>query len=169
MLWRLSRKQFEAQKGEGNRLAMKAVVDSGEIPGILAYHASRPVGWCAVAPRSRYPALERSRVLKPVDDLEVWSVSCLFIEKTCRRMGVSTRLLEAAAQFAGSKGGAVLEGYPVEPKPDKAIPPAFAWTGIPSAFIKAGFTEVARRSPTRPIMRLALKAESKPGAVIYNT
>ena len=50
----------------------------------------------------------------------------------------------------------MLEGYPVEPKSEKDIPPAFAWTGIPKAFILAGFKEVARHSPTRPIMRLEL-------------
>ena len=37
MLWRLTRKEFEAQKGEGNRRAMQRIVNSGEIPGLLAY------------------------------------------------------------------------------------------------------------------------------------
>ena len=35
MLWRLTRKEFEARKGEGNRLALKAIVDSGEVPVLL--------------------------------------------------------------------------------------------------------------------------------------
>jgi len=156
MLWRLPRKQFEAQKGEGNKFAMKAIVASGEVPGILSYGDTKAVGWCAVAPRNSYPALARSRILKPVDDRPCWSVACLFIEKTYRKMGVSTALLRAAAEYAGSCGARLLEGYPVEPKAEKNIPPAFAWTGIPKAFIHAGFKEVARRSPTRPIMRLEL-------------
>jgi len=33
---------------------------------------------------------------------------------------------------------------------------AFAWTGIAKAFIRTGFKEVKRRSPTRPIVRLQL-------------
>jgi hypothetical protein len=37
------------------------------------------------------------------------------------------------------------------------MPAAFAWTGFPSAFIKAGFIEVERRSRTRPIMRIEIK------------
>ncbi|MBW2193698.1 MAG: GNAT family N-acetyltransferase, partial [Deltaproteobacteria bacterium] len=88
MLWRLTRKAFEAQKGEGNKRAMKAIVDAGEVPGILAYDKSRAVGWCAVAPRSSYPALSRSRILKPVDDNPCWSVACLFIDKSYRKKGV---------------------------------------------------------------------------------
>ncbi len=156
MLWRLPRKQFEAQKGEGNKLAMKTLINSGEIPGILAYNNAKAIGWCAIAPRSSYPALSRSRILKPVDERACWSVACLFIEKRYRKKGVSIELLQAAAEYARSQGAELIEGYPVEPKTEKDIPPAFAWTGIPKAFIQIGFKEVARRSPTRPIMRMEL-------------
>jgi GNAT superfamily N-acetyltransferase len=155
MLWRLAPKQFRQHKGEGNRLAMKQLVDSGAVPGILAFDGERSVGWCALAPRSEYPALARSRVMKAVDDLPVWSVSCLFVHRDYRMKGVATKLLKAACRHAADQGAEVLEGYPVEPK-DGAIPAAFAWTGIPSAFEQAGFQEVARRSPTRPIMRIYL-------------
>jgi hypothetical protein len=53
---------------------------------------------------------------------------------------------------AGGHGATIVEGYPVEPK-TADMPAPFAWTGTASAFRKAGFTEVARRSATRPIMR----------------
>ncbi len=35
MWWRLTRKVFEQQQGEGNRRAMQAIVASGRVPGIL--------------------------------------------------------------------------------------------------------------------------------------
>ena len=73
------------------------------------------------------------------------------------KKGVSTELLRAASEYAKSQGAELVEGYPVEPTSDKDIPPVFAWTGIPTAFIRAGFKEVMRRSPTRPIMRKELK------------
>jgi GNAT superfamily N-acetyltransferase len=154
MLWRLPRRQFDEQKGKGNKQAMKAIVDAGEIPGILAYDGRRPVGWCAIAPRERYSYLARSRILKPVDDRPCWSVSCLFIDKGYRRKQVSSELLKSAVAFAESQGAQVVEGYPVEPTPGKVMAPVFAWTGLASAFRRAGFQEVARRSPTRPIMRI---------------
>lgn len=153
MLWRLPRKEFESQKGEGNRKALKTLVESGEVPGLLAYLDGQPVGWCALAPRERYPVLSRSRVLKPIDDRPCWSVSCLFVHRDHRRKGVSVQLLRAAIDHVRGKGGTLVEGYPVEPKSDKPIPPVFAWTGVPKAFEAAGFVEVARGSPTRPIMR----------------
>lgn len=152
MLWRLKRSDFESQKGEGNRDLMKAMVASGEIPGILAYDGRQPIGWCSVAPREKFPALERSRVLKKIDETPAWSISCFFIDKRYRGNGLSIELIKAAVDYVKGQGGKVLEAYPVEPK-KKKMPPIFAWTGLASAFLKAGFLECARRSETRPIMR----------------
>ncbi|MBC7263698.1 MAG: GNAT family N-acetyltransferase [Chloroflexi bacterium] len=152
MWWRLTRSEFEKQKGGGNKQAMKTIVDSGEVPGLLAYADEQPIGWCAVAPRERFPALERSRVLKRVDDQPVWSIVCFFVAKLYRHRGVSAKLLRAAVEYAGENGATIVEGYPVEPK-RASMPDAFAYTGLTSAFRKAGFVEVLRRSETRPIMR----------------
>jgi GNAT superfamily N-acetyltransferase len=152
MLWRLTRKEFEQQKGEGNRQAMKTIVESGDIPGLLAYSEKQPVAWCSVAPRERFPALERSRVLKKIDEEPVWSISCFFIHKDYRKQGLSVRILEAVVGYVKKQGGKIVEGYPVEPKKGKTAD-VFAWTGLASFFKKAGFVECARRSETRPIMR----------------
>jgi GNAT superfamily N-acetyltransferase len=152
MWWRLKRSEFVEQKGEGNRKALKRIVDSGEIPGILAYANGEPVGWCSVGPRESYPALERSRVLKRVDDKPVWSIVCFFVSKPFRYKGVTLALLKAAITHVKEHGGKIVEGYPVEPKKGQT-PDAFAYTGLASAFRKAGFAEVLRRSETRPIMR----------------
>ena len=92
-----------------------------------------------------------------MDDEPVWSVSCLFVARPFRRRGLSVALLNAAAEHARARGAAVVEGYPVEPNSENA-PAAFVWTGLASAFLRAGFVEVARRSETRPIMRRVLGA-----------
>jgi GNAT superfamily N-acetyltransferase len=156
MFWRLKRSEFDKKKGAGNRRALKKIVDADEQPGILAYANDEPVGWCAVAPRESYPVLENSRVLKRIDDEPAWSVPCFFIAKPFRRRGVSAELLKAAVEHARKRGARILEGYPVQPKKSR-IPDVFAYTGLPSAFRKAGFVEVERRSPTRPIMRCRLE------------
>jgi len=154
MHWRFQAKEFARKKGAGNKRAMKKIVMSGQIPGLLAYLGDEPIGWCAVAPRDVFVRLERSRYFKPVDTRQVWSISCLFVAKTHRAQGVSVALLKAAVAHVQKQGGRIVEGYPVEP--DKKWPDAFAWTGTTSAYIKAGFKEVLRRGPTRPIMRCCL-------------
>ena len=157
MAWRLPRSEFVGGKGGKNRRRLRKLVTSGDAPGVLAYAGGQAVGWCAVAPRQVYSFLSRSRVLREVDDRRVWSISCLFVRQTHRRQGVSTRLLRAAVDFAAARGAEAVEGYPVVPySPD--APGAFLWTGTYSSFVKAGFKEVARRSPSRPIMRARAKA-----------
>lgn len=152
MAWRLPHRVWEAGKAGANREAFHALVAADHQPGVLAYHGERAVGWCAIAPRSEYPSLARSRILKPVDDQPVWSVSCLFVARAYRRHGLSAALLTAAVEFAAERGATIVEGYPVEPRSSQQ-PPPFVWTGVVSAYHRAGFTEVARNSPTRPIMR----------------
>lgn len=155
MWWRHTRAEHEAMKGEQNRQAMQTIVQSGEAPGILAYVDGEPGGWCSIAPREAFPSLDRSRTLKRVDDTPVWSITCLFVAKQHRRKGLMLRLIDAAVSHARERGATVVEAYPVVPKSDD-MPPVFAWTGIASAFERCGFSEVARRSPTRPIMRKKL-------------
>lgn len=155
MWWRLTKKEFDAGKGEPNRLAMKAIVDEGPAPGILAYHSGLPIGWCSVAPREEFPRLERSRILRPVDGLPVWSVVCFFVAKPYRRKGVAAALLEAALDYVRSHGGKIVEGYAVEPKAE-STPDVFAYHGPAALFRGVGFREVARRSKTRPIMRYVI-------------
>jgi GNAT superfamily N-acetyltransferase len=113
------------------------------------------VGWVAVEPRSAYPKLAHSRVLKPVDDEPVWSITCFFVAKKSRRQGITVELLKAAVEYVRKQGGRIVEGYPVETT--KNMPAAFVYTGTASAFQQAGFTEVARRAPTRPIFRYIIE------------
>lgn len=152
MWWRLARTEFTRRKGPGNRRAFKRIVNSGPAPGLLAYAGGQPVGWCAIGPRQAFPALDRSRLLKRVDETPVWSVPCFFVAKPFRHHGVATHLLRAAVKYARQHGAQVIEGYPIDPK-TKAYPDLFAFTGLVSLFRDAGFVEIARRSKGRPIMR----------------
>ncbi len=155
MAWRLRAKEFQIQKGAANKLAMKEIIDSNEIPGIIGYINDKPVGWCSVAPRDKFIKLGNSRVLAKIDDKPVWSITCLFIAKAYRKQGLSSELLKGVIKFCREKKVKILEAYPMEPYSNN-IPAAFAWTGIPSSFEKAGFKVVERRSPKRPIMRYYL-------------
>jgi len=155
MWWRQTGREFEANKGERNRVAFKAIVDSGEEPGLLAYSRSDPIGWCAVAPREATPRLARSRILKPIDDQPVWSITCFYVARPRRRQGVSVALLKAAIEFVARHSGRMLEGYPIVPGKDR-YPDGFAFPGLLSAFETAGFHEVARPSATRAILRFEL-------------
>jgi len=157
MWWRLTAREFDAMKGEENRAALAALVDRGEVPGLLAYSGSEPVGWCSVAPRETFPRLERSRLLRRVDDERVWSIVCFYVARAERGRGVMTALVRGAIDYVESQGGRIVEAYPVVPKKERA-PAVFLFPGTPGPFLAAGFREVARRSENRPMLRYVIGA-----------
>jgi GNAT superfamily N-acetyltransferase len=141
--------------GGPNRRAMKTLVDRGVVPGLIGYQDGRPVGWISLGPREDYAKLERSPVMKPVDDNPVWSIICFFVDSKARGQGVSNKMLKAAIDYARSQGATLLEAYPVDkPAPSHSD---FMWFGAKSMFDRAGFKEVARRKETRPVVRRALR------------
>jgi GNAT superfamily N-acetyltransferase len=158
MYWKLPRKDFNTGQGDSNRMAQKRIVDSGCMPGLLACVDDTPAGWVAVEPRENYPVLNNSRILKRLDELAVWSVTCFFVTKKYRNQGLTVALLKAVIEHVAKQGGEVVEGYPVDPPESGKMPPVFVYTGLASAFKQAGFIEVERRSEKRPIMRYYIKS-----------
>lgn len=156
MWWRVTRAQFSKNSGQGNKQSLKAMVDSGEPPGILAYARGEPIAWCSVAPRETYPPLQRSPTLKRVDEQPVWSVVCFYVARPYRGQGVMTRLLKAAVDYAKEQGAKIVEGYPQE-FGQEASHGYEGYMGWVSTFRKAGFKEVLRRSKYQPIMRYYIK------------
>ena len=155
MWWRETRAEFEKRQGAGNRRAMKMIVESGEVPGILAYAAGEPAGWISIAPREKFSGLERSRVLKRIDDAPVWSIVCFFVGKEYRSRGLAVPLIRAAVVYAAERGAKVVEAYPTLPK-ESRLAPASIYMGIPSIFERAGFTECARPSARKAVMRFTI-------------
>lgn len=160
MWFRQSGAQHRERAGEGNRRALEALVRGarpGEpAPGLLAYDGGLAVGWCALAPREGYPRLRRSPVAKPLDDLPTWAVTCFFVRAGYRRKGVAGALLDAATDYAVAHGARIVEGFPVD-FTRRAWHPDEAYYGTPEMFERAGYTEVARRHPSRPYMRYQAK------------
>jgi GNAT superfamily N-acetyltransferase len=144
-----------ASRGESNRRSLRRLVDKGSVPGLIAYRDGAPVGWVSLAPREQFLRLEKSPVMKPVDDKPVWSVICFVVPAEHRGQGVARALLEAAVKFARKNGAKLVEGYPID-RPTRSSDDTM-WFGSKSMYDRAGFEEVARRKPARPVVRLAVK------------
>jgi len=142
-------------RAEANRREMKALVDGGEVTGLIGYRDGEPVGWVSLGPRERYAKLQRSPVMRAVDALPVWSIICFVVPSQHRRQGVARELLTGAIAYARKRRARMLEAYPVERK--SAARDDSLWFGTRSMFADAGFVVVARRKPGRPVMRKALR------------
>jgi GNAT superfamily N-acetyltransferase len=153
MFFRLNKPDFDEGKiNDGNKNAMKDLVWSGQPTGLLGFYETIPVAWCAFAPREDFLKLRKSRVHKPIDDKQVWSVPCTFIAKNFRRQGISVALLQGLAKYAKKQGIKIIEAYPAIPTQEK-LPDAFAWIGLYKSFERAGFEIVDRTSKNRPMVR----------------
>jgi GNAT superfamily N-acetyltransferase len=154
MAWRRPRREWEAGKGESNRRALKRLVESGRATGCLAFAGDECVGWCSLGPRADFPVLQSMRSLRSDWDEGTWSATCFFIRKDWRGRGVSAALLRAAVALAREIGATRLEGYPVAPAPGferGRMPSAFAWTGLPQVFERAGFRALPDPPGKRPV------------------
>lgn len=145
---------------DARKAKLRALARKGKpAPGLLAYRsepggARTPVGWVTLGPREHFARLEKSPIMKPVDDAPVWSVVCFVVPPAFRHQGVARALLQGAAAYAKAQGATLLEAYPVDKDPPGADD--WLWHGAASMYTKAGFVEVARRKPTRPVVRLEL-------------
>lgn len=157
MRWRLRSADYQRSTREGRIAALDDLVCQGTPVGVLAYLDGVPVGWCSIAPRETYAALERYRALPRLDDTPVWSVVCFFVDSHVRRQGVTLGLLQAAVAYARAEGAIVIEGYPVEPGPR-----LYTYMGSPATFRAAGFQDVTPPGQSRLVMRYIVAASALP-------
>jgi GNAT superfamily N-acetyltransferase len=148
MYWRIGN-DYRKRPRAANKAAFCAMVADGPSPGLLAYDGDLAVGWCQLTPRQALPWLDRAWRLKRVDEQPVWSLSCFYVRKGYRKRGVTSALIAAALEVARDAGAPALEAYPL----DADLTPSASSTGYVTTFERAGFSVVAQRVPTRPIMR----------------
>lgn len=148
MRWRLRSTEFQRSSKEERIAKLEELVRQQVPVGILAYASGEPIGWCSVAPRETFSALQVSRKLPPLDDIPVWSVTCFFVDRQFRRQNLTVDLLRAAVDYAFSQGALAVEGYPVPPDST-----SYTFMGAPSTFLKAGFVDVTPEGQQRVVMR----------------
>lgn len=159
MYWRIGN-AYRKRPASANQADLCTLVQNGPPPGLLAFVGDLAVGWCQLTPRASLPWLDtHTWRLKRVDDVPVWSLSCFYIRKGYRKQGVTSALIAAAIKAAKQAHAPALEAYPLDPD----LSPSATSTGYLSMFLKAGFKEVARHAPERPIVRYTFpKPRPKP-------
>jgi GNAT superfamily N-acetyltransferase len=149
--WYRTNADYKAGWGRDNPTTLFGLVKTGAEPGIIAYVDERPAAWVSVAPRTAFDRLNRSRNFAPLDDIPVWAVNRFVVAKTFQRQGLMSQLAGFAAEFAFAKGAPGVEAYPIEPSEKSSA--ADLYLGTVAAFKAAGYREVARPLPRRPVMR----------------
>ncbi|MBN9176942.1 MAG: GNAT family N-acetyltransferase [Microbacterium sp.] len=157
--WMLPNKDFNATSRDERRELLRADLTATPASALIAYVDGAAAGWVKVSPRPDQPRLARTRDFQqspePFDDPSVWAVTCFVVRREHRGAGLGARLLAAAVEHAHRHGARVIEGYPVDAAVKKTTSNEL-FHGALSTFFDAGFHEVARPKPARPIVALAI-------------
>ena len=145
MYWRVEKggRNWDVLRGQAARRRFRKLVITGRAKGLLAFVSRRPIGWVCVGPYEDFPRLQRVHAFVRERPESTWSIVCFYIEAKSRGVGIGTRLLEAARDFAFDRGATLVEGYPTNVKRGQAFPAAFVWTGVPDMFKAAGFRSIS--------------------------
>jgi GNAT superfamily N-acetyltransferase len=152
MWWRKKRKDFDRDQGQVNREQMCALVEEGIVPGILVYRDHAPIAWCSIAPREQFGSLERSPVLRRLDDEPVWSLVCMFIDPGWRGLGLAVEVVSLAVEYAYKNGAEIIEAYPSISRGVKQAPVSI-FMGTQKVFEQVGFVVSKQASKSKLIMR----------------
>lgn len=157
--WCMYYRRRGIRSADQNKAALRALVGRAVAPGLLAYEDETAVGWVSLGPREDYESLSRSPVARPLDDRRVWSIVCFFVDGQARGCGVADHLLRGALDYARSNGATLIEAFPIDK--EERVDNEVAFVGTKRMFDRAGFSEVARRRPNRPVMRRALRPRKR--------
>ncbi|MER8975752.1 MULTISPECIES: GNAT family N-acetyltransferase [unclassified Mesorhizobium] len=158
--FRLSPAARRASNRERNKDHIKARIEAGPPPGLLAFEGGQAVGWMQIGPRADVPEWNnQGRGSAPIDpadasDPGVWAISCFFIRTKARGRGVSHRLVAGGIEFARQNGARLIEACPIDLSKDSRSIGLFV--GSSRVFEKAGFQRLVERKPGRPLVRLVL-------------
>ena len=157
---RLSAREITELGGGSREAAFRALCARENPPGVIGYDDGEPVGWCSIGPRSENTRLTQSRLIRPLDDVPVWSIICVVIRGGYRRQGYTTPLINGAVEYAAARGAPAVESYPVDPGSGR-IDLTMAFVGTRAMFANAGFevvgsTDAVASKLPRLVMRRTL-------------
>ncbi len=149
-----------ASTGLRNKDFIRARIEAGPPPGLLAIEGGTALGWMQIGPRADVPEWNnRGRASAPLGEADaadpaIWAISCFFVRTAARGGGLTHRLVAAGVDHARRGGARALEACPMRQSRDTRSLGLFV--GSARVFEKAGFATVAERKAGRPLMRLDL-------------
>ncbi len=130
-------------------------------PGVLAYADGLAVGWLRICPLADFTRILASRGLAKLaagpDQLAgTWLASCFVVRVGHRRQGVASALLRGGIEVARERGARRVIGRPVDLAVKGKASSNDLYVGALTTFLKAGFREIGRLTPQRPLVELLL-------------
>jgi len=162
------RLRLRTERAVRNRREKKALVEKSCAHGILVYADGKPIGWWQFGSQQELHRIDNSRNYKGLalksHAKELWRITCFVVDKKYRKRGVASLALNAALEAIRSKGGGIVEAYPLMPWEEVCRSriqrcghaPSFGNSsthGTVSMFEKQGFSAMAPFGNSNVLMR----------------
>jgi GNAT superfamily N-acetyltransferase len=92
---------------------------------------------------------------EPLDDRQVWAITCLVVRREYRGQGVAKALIEGAVRHAEGNGARVIEAYPFDTDLRKSTSSEL-FVGSVRMFAEHQFAVIARPTGARAVMARTL-------------
>ncbi len=111
------------------------------------------VGSCQFGVPDELPRIKNRRAyLDGLDDLPDWPITCFFVDRRHRGLGVASAALAGALAEIVRLGGGTVESYPDEVE-DRKASASFLQNGTVAIFERHGFERTRRLGKTRWVVR----------------
>ncbi len=146
---------WSKRRSKENRADKGKLVKKGRAHGILVYCDGEPVGWCQFGPKDELPRVDRKKGYSPTPG-DLWRITCFFVDRDHRRMGVTRQALSAAVRAIGERGAKSVEAYPILLGTGKTSA-SFLWGGTSELFEAAAFRRISRLGKSSAVYRKDLR------------
>jgi hypothetical protein len=139
---------------EANKALKCRLVDQGRAHAALVLHEGQVVAWCQYGTPEELPNIyHRKQYEEELDVLPDYRITCIFVDKTHRRQGLSAVALQGALDLIAVAGGGTVEGYPHDTAGKKK---SVLYDGTRMLFERAGFEYVRSKGTGNCVMRRAV-------------
>ena len=148
--------------GQGNKEKKRQLMQGGRAHGVIVTDGGVPVGWCQFGPKEELPRIDGWRGYVAPADPSLWRITCFFVDRGHRHVGVARVALAAALKSMEKSGVELVEAYPVEVG-RKRTSASLLWSGTPSLFESFGFKRVQKLGKSTWVMQRRLKPDRDGG------
>jgi hypothetical protein len=139
---------------EANRSLKCRLVDGGRAHAALVLHDEEVVAWCHYGSPEELPNIyHRKQYEEELNILPDDRVTCIFVDKTYRRQGLSAVALRGALDLIAAAGGGIVEGYPHDTAGKKK---SVLYDGTRALFERAGFEYVRSKGTGNCVLRVSV-------------
>lgn len=126
---------------EERRDEKRALVAAGRAHAALVFEGEACVGWCQFGSPAELPEIKNRKTytLTQQGPPPAWRITCFFVDRHHRKLGVAAMALGGALDEIGRRGGGTVEAYP-EDTSGRMVSPTFLHAGTLAMFEAAGFT-----------------------------